>query len=165
MIHLCFFSCHTLQALSFLSRSLEANPSSVASWMVYLYIFYKSEKSIGNDDMFLHAVRTFFSKLHFKYLGEKSYLLFKNQMTFLSSPIVSISGFRNTKLVFLELNYARLRTTQVNRATLELVDCLLCCKWNGQKHKYIKVHFMFALKMTWVLKAGKADPCSSRVLY
>ncbi|CAN6472313.1 unnamed protein product [Victoria cruziana] len=45
------------KALSFLSRSLEANPSSVASWMVYLYIFYKSEKSIGNDDMFLHAVR------------------------------------------------------------------------------------------------------------
>ncbi|XP_049933710.1 uncharacterized protein LOC116254780 isoform X2 [Nymphaea colorata] len=38
-------------------RSLEANPRSVALWVVYLHIFYKSEKSIGNDDMFLHAVR------------------------------------------------------------------------------------------------------------
>ncbi|XP_057823872.2 uncharacterized protein LOC131036087 isoform X2 [Cryptomeria japonica] len=45
------------KALCVLSRAIEANPNSVALWVVYLHIFYRKEKVIGKDDMFYHAVQ------------------------------------------------------------------------------------------------------------
>lgn len=44
------------QALAVLSRSIEADPNSVVLWVSYLHIFYEKEKTLGEDDMFLHAV-------------------------------------------------------------------------------------------------------------
>ncbi|MCO5578665.1 hypothetical protein L7F22_032509 [Adiantum nelumboides] len=40
-----------------LSRGLEANPGSVALWVVYLHLFYKWEKGSSKDDLFLSAVQ------------------------------------------------------------------------------------------------------------
>ncbi|XP_057487483.1 uncharacterized protein LOC130773556 isoform X1 [Actinidia eriantha] len=45
-----------IEALKVLARALEANLSSVILWVVYLHIYYSSEKSIGKDDMFHSAV-------------------------------------------------------------------------------------------------------------
>ncbi|KAL0915748.1 hypothetical protein M5K25_013201 [Dendrobium thyrsiflorum] len=45
------------KALSLLSHAIESDPSSVVLWVVFLHIYYKKEKAIGKDDMFLHAVR------------------------------------------------------------------------------------------------------------
>ncbi|MCL7029872.1 hypothetical protein MKW94_014361 [Papaver nudicaule] len=47
------------KALAVLSRALEADPTSVALWMVYLHMYYRNEKVIGSgkDDMFLHAIQ------------------------------------------------------------------------------------------------------------
>ncbi|OVA18313.1 siRNA-mediated silencing protein NRDE-2 [Macleaya cordata] len=45
------------KALSVLSRALEADPTSIVLWMVYLHIYYRNEKAIGKDDMFLHAIQ------------------------------------------------------------------------------------------------------------
>ncbi|MCD9642621.1 hypothetical protein HAX54_029505 [Datura stramonium] len=45
-----------LQALKLLARALEANPTSAVVWIVYLLLYYSSQKSIGNDDMFKCAV-------------------------------------------------------------------------------------------------------------
>ncbi|CAM6033052.1 unnamed protein product [Sphagnum compactum] len=44
------------EALYILSRALEANPSVVVLWVVYVGLFYNRESSIGIDDMFHHAV-------------------------------------------------------------------------------------------------------------
>lgn len=44
-------------ALCLLSRGLEAQPSSVALWVVYLSLFYRHEKNIGEEDLFYHAVQ------------------------------------------------------------------------------------------------------------
>ncbi|CAN5973585.1 unnamed protein product [Sphagnum jensenii] len=44
------------EALYILSRALEANPSVVVLWVVYIGLFYNRESSIGIDDMFHHAV-------------------------------------------------------------------------------------------------------------
>ncbi|CAK9231302.1 unnamed protein product [Sphagnum troendelagicum] len=44
------------KALYILSRALEANPSVVMLWVVYIGLFYNRESSIGIDDMFHHAV-------------------------------------------------------------------------------------------------------------
>ncbi|KAI5056705.1 hypothetical protein GOP47_0028523 [Adiantum capillus-veneris] len=40
-----------------LSRGLEANPGSVALWVVYLHLFYKWEQGSSKDDLFLSAVQ------------------------------------------------------------------------------------------------------------
>ncbi|MCO5601462.1 hypothetical protein L7F22_055585 [Adiantum nelumboides] len=40
-----------------LSRGLEANPGSVALWVVYLHLFHKWEKGSSKDDLFLIAVQ------------------------------------------------------------------------------------------------------------
>ncbi|ERN07716.1 uncharacterized protein LOC18435951 [Amborella trichopoda] len=45
------------KALFVISRALEENPTCVPLWIVYLHLYYKKEKSIGKDDMFLQAVR------------------------------------------------------------------------------------------------------------
>ncbi|KAK4371438.1 hypothetical protein RND71_010913 [Anisodus tanguticus] len=45
-----------LQALKLLARALEANPTSAVVWIVYLLLYYSSQKSIGKDDMFKCAV-------------------------------------------------------------------------------------------------------------
>ncbi|XP_009798389.1 uncharacterized protein [Nicotiana sylvestris] len=45
-----------IQALELLARALEANPMSAVLWIVYLLIYYSSQKSIGKDDMFKCAV-------------------------------------------------------------------------------------------------------------
>ncbi|KAI3897864.1 hypothetical protein MKX03_007082 [Papaver bracteatum] len=47
------------KALAVLSRALEADPTSVVLWMVYLHMYYRNEKVIGSgkDDMFLHAIQ------------------------------------------------------------------------------------------------------------
>ncbi|KAA8534236.1 hypothetical protein F0562_031753 [Nyssa sinensis] len=45
-----------LEALKVLARALEADPTSVVLWIVYLHIYYCNEKSIGKDDMFYCAV-------------------------------------------------------------------------------------------------------------
>ncbi|CBI31708.3 unnamed protein product, partial [Vitis vinifera] len=45
------------KALSVLSRALEADPTSVALWIVYLLIYYSSQKTIGKDDMFIYAIK------------------------------------------------------------------------------------------------------------
>ncbi|XP_059309051.1 uncharacterized protein LOC132060167 isoform X1 [Lycium ferocissimum] len=45
-----------LQALKLLARALEANPMSAVVWIVYLLLYYSSQKSIGKDDMFKIAV-------------------------------------------------------------------------------------------------------------
>ncbi|KAG0467416.1 hypothetical protein HPP92_018996 [Vanilla planifolia] len=45
------------KVLSLLARAIEAYPSSVVLWVVYLYFYYIKEKVIGKDDMFLHAVQ------------------------------------------------------------------------------------------------------------
>lgn len=45
-----------LQALSLLSRALEADPTSELLWIIYLLIFYSNAKSVGKDDMFSYAV-------------------------------------------------------------------------------------------------------------
>lgn len=45
-----------MQALELLARALEANPMSAVLWIVYLLIYYSSQKSIGKDDMFKCAV-------------------------------------------------------------------------------------------------------------
>ncbi|PKU76261.1 hypothetical protein MA16_Dca015581 [Dendrobium catenatum] len=45
------------KALSLLSHAIESDPSSVVLWVVFLHIYYRKEKAIGKDDMFLHAVR------------------------------------------------------------------------------------------------------------
>ncbi|KAL6980501.1 hypothetical protein U1Q18_022139 [Sarracenia purpurea var. burkii] len=44
-----------IEALKVLSRALEANPSSVVLWVVYLHIYYSSVNSIGQGDIFRHA--------------------------------------------------------------------------------------------------------------
>ncbi|KAJ7513676.1 hypothetical protein O6H91_23G010300 [Diphasiastrum complanatum] len=44
-------------ALFVLSRALEANPTSVSLWVVYLHTYYWHQKSLGKDDMFDHAVQ------------------------------------------------------------------------------------------------------------
>jgi hypothetical protein len=44
------------QALYILSRALEANPTVVVLWVVYIGLFYNKESNIGTDDMFHHAV-------------------------------------------------------------------------------------------------------------
>ncbi|KAJ6804744.1 uncharacterized protein M6B38_184545 [Iris pallida] len=45
------------KALSLLSRAIEADPTCVVLWVVYLHIYYAQERSIGKDDMFFHAVQ------------------------------------------------------------------------------------------------------------
>ncbi|KAK9283560.1 hypothetical protein L1049_011808 [Liquidambar formosana] len=45
------------KALSVLSRALEADPTAVVLWIVYLLIYYSTKKSIEKDDMFLDAVK------------------------------------------------------------------------------------------------------------
>ncbi|XP_077216905.1 zinc finger C3H1 domain protein isoform X2 [Tasmannia lanceolata] len=45
------------KALAVLSRSLEVDPNSVVLWIAYLHIYYRKEKVIGKDDMFLLAVQ------------------------------------------------------------------------------------------------------------
>ena len=47
-----------MQALMVLARALEEHPKSVLLWIVYLYIYYSNQKSIGKDDMYHYAVRT-----------------------------------------------------------------------------------------------------------
>jgi hypothetical protein len=44
------------EALYILSRALEANPTVVVLWVVYIGLFYNKESNIGTDDMFHHAV-------------------------------------------------------------------------------------------------------------
>ncbi|KAH7656903.1 TPR-like protein [Dioscorea alata] len=44
------------QALSLLSRSIEAYPSSVNLWVIYLHIYYCGEMCQRNDDLFPYAV-------------------------------------------------------------------------------------------------------------
>ncbi|KAF9599100.1 hypothetical protein IFM89_033707 [Coptis chinensis] len=45
------------KALSVLSRALEADPTSVTLWVVYLHILYRNENTTGKDDMFSAAIR------------------------------------------------------------------------------------------------------------
>ena len=45
-----------LQALSFLARSIEADPSTVILWVFYLHIYYQKDEGLGKDDMFSDAV-------------------------------------------------------------------------------------------------------------
>ncbi|XAR66309.1 hypothetical protein NMG60_11012493 [Bertholletia excelsa] len=45
-----------IEALKVLARTLEANPTSIVLWAVYLHIYYSNEESIGEDDMFFYAV-------------------------------------------------------------------------------------------------------------
>ncbi|PKA63247.1 hypothetical protein AXF42_Ash017715 [Apostasia shenzhenica] len=45
------------KALSLLARAIEAYPSAVVLWVVYLHIYYRKERVIGKDDMFLLAVQ------------------------------------------------------------------------------------------------------------
>ncbi|XP_016572157.1 uncharacterized protein LOC107870220 isoform X2 [Capsicum annuum] len=45
-----------LKALELLAQALEANPTSAVVWIVYLLLYYSSQKSIGKDDMFKYAV-------------------------------------------------------------------------------------------------------------
>lgn len=57
-----------MQALKVLARALEADPSCVVLWIVYLHIYYSNQKSIGKDDMFHCAVCCQISYLYiFKY--------------------------------------------------------------------------------------------------
>lgn len=44
------------QALTMLSRALEADPTSVVLWTVYLFIYYSEMKTTGKDDMYYIAV-------------------------------------------------------------------------------------------------------------
>ncbi|GAB2276642.1 hypothetical protein Dimus_011360 [Dionaea muscipula] len=45
------------KSLSLLSRALEADPTSVGLWLVYLHFYYGDKRlSVGEDDMFLCAV-------------------------------------------------------------------------------------------------------------
>lgn len=52
-----FCESDRLKALSLLVHAIESYPSSVLLWVVYLHIYYRKEKDIGKDDMFLHAVQ------------------------------------------------------------------------------------------------------------
>ncbi|KAL3732194.1 hypothetical protein ACJRO7_028948 [Eucalyptus globulus] len=45
------------QALTLLSRELEADPASVVLWSVYLVIYYSEMKTVGKDDMYYIAVK------------------------------------------------------------------------------------------------------------
>ena len=45
-----------LQALSFLARSIESDPSTVILWVFYLHIYYQKDEGLGKDDMFSDAV-------------------------------------------------------------------------------------------------------------
>ncbi|KAK9070515.1 hypothetical protein SSX86_010917 [Deinandra increscens subsp. villosa] len=44
------------ETLIVLARALEEHPTSVLLWIVYLHIYYSSQKSIGKDDLFHYAV-------------------------------------------------------------------------------------------------------------
>ncbi|PWA94639.1 tetratricopeptide-like helical domain, zinc-finger domain protein [Artemisia annua] len=44
------------EALMVLARALEEHPKSVLLWIVYLYIYYCNQKSIGKDDMYRYAI-------------------------------------------------------------------------------------------------------------
>ncbi|GJY45738.1 tetratricopeptide-like helical domain, zinc-finger domain protein [Tanacetum coccineum] len=44
------------EALIVLARALEEHPKSVILWIVYLYIYYSNQKSIGKDDMYRQAI-------------------------------------------------------------------------------------------------------------
>ncbi|TMW93488.1 hypothetical protein EJD97_011585 [Solanum chilense] len=44
------------QGLKLLARALEVNPTLAVVWIVYLLLYYSSQKSIGKDDMFKCAV-------------------------------------------------------------------------------------------------------------
>ncbi|XP_056161252.1 uncharacterized protein LOC115673039 isoform X2 [Syzygium oleosum] len=45
------------KALTMLSRALEADPTSVVLWTVYLFIYYSEMKTTGKDDMYYIAVK------------------------------------------------------------------------------------------------------------
>ncbi|XP_072975069.1 uncharacterized protein [Typha angustifolia] len=45
------------KALFLLARAIETNPNSVLLWVIYLHIYYRKEKGIAKEDMFLDAVR------------------------------------------------------------------------------------------------------------
>ncbi|KAJ9545558.1 hypothetical protein OSB04_025265, partial [Centaurea solstitialis] len=49
------------EALMVIARALEENPTSALLWIVYLHIYYGNQKSIGNDDLFRHAVKVQFT--------------------------------------------------------------------------------------------------------
>ncbi|KAJ0987751.1 hypothetical protein J5N97_006107 [Dioscorea zingiberensis] len=51
-----FYRPDPKQALSLLSRAIEAYPNSVILWVIYLHIFYSGETYKRNDDIFPYAV-------------------------------------------------------------------------------------------------------------
>lgn len=46
-----------IKGLSFLARSIEADPSTVILWVFYLHIYYQKDEGLGKDDMFSDAVQ------------------------------------------------------------------------------------------------------------
>jgi hypothetical protein len=52
-----------LQALLYLARAIEADPSTVILWVFYLHIYYQKDEGLGKDDMFSHAVDYFINLL------------------------------------------------------------------------------------------------------
>lgn len=53
-----------IEALKVLARAIEANPTSVVLWVVYLHVYYSDQKSIGKDDLFQVAVGSWFHALY-----------------------------------------------------------------------------------------------------
>ncbi|CAM8970957.1 unnamed protein product [Rhodiola kirilowii] len=51
-----FEGANKVEALSLLSRAIEVDPKCSAIWIVYLLIYYSSERSNEKDDMFFYAV-------------------------------------------------------------------------------------------------------------
>ncbi|KAL7228845.1 hypothetical protein ACSBR2_007518 [Camellia fascicularis] len=116
-----------IEALKVLARALEANPSSAVLWVVYLHIFYSSEKSIGKDDLFRFGVE----------LNEGSYelwLMYINSRIQLEDRLVAY----NTALLTLFRHASATGSDAVHASAcildlfLQLVNCL-CISGNVGK--------------------------------
>ncbi|WOL18669.1 hypothetical protein Cni_G27466 [Canna indica] len=110
------------KALSVLSRAIEADPSSVQLWVIYLHIFYIKEKGIGKDDMFFHAVQHNGSSYEL-------WLMFINSRVKLSDRLNSyedaLTALCNATLTCdKEKKY---RSAHVLDIFFQMVDCLCMC--------------------------------------
>ncbi|KAK1297944.1 hypothetical protein QJS10_CPB14g01497 [Acorus calamus] len=115
------------KALMVLSRALEADPTCISLWPVYLHIYYEKEKRIGKDDMFSDAVK----------YNEGSYelwLMFINSRACLNDRM---DAYETALSVFCRRACTLDRTSKHTSACildifLQMIDCL-CMSGNVEK--------------------------------